>query len=194
MPKYLMTFAAAVAGSLVLLAPSFTFAGPFFDPKERTLTPQSAAAAAAARGAPACYVASGAQPTVGVYRAQVWVTTANGCGFKANDPIPEFTYYYGGPGSSASYYAPGPWAPGEVYTETGYTTPNSICTDLQAGTATATVTGKATSTILPGGPTHSITYAEKWTYVDANSFIVTGHYSAASCVADETIVYIRTGK
>jgi hypothetical protein len=193
MLKYPMKFAAAVAGSLVVIAPSFTFAA-IFDPREKAAPPQ--VSATAPPSAPACYVPSpsGKAPTVGVYRAKVWVTAANGCGFNANDPIPEFTYYYGGPGSPASYYAPGPWAPGEIYTETGYTAPSGICTDPQAGTLAATVTGQATSTILPAGATHPVTYSEKWTYVDPNSFIVTGHYSAASCVADETIVYIRTGR
>jgi hypothetical protein len=191
MLKYPMKFAAAVAGSLVVVAPSFTFAA-IFDPREKAAPPQ--VSAAAAPSAPACYVASGAIPTVGVYRVRVTPTTANGCGFKANETIPEFTYYYGGPGSQGSYYVPSPWAAGEIYTETGYVAPSSICNDPQAGTATAKVTGKATVTLLPGGATGTITYSEKWTYVDPNSFIVTGHYSAGSCVADETIVYIRTGQ
>jgi hypothetical protein len=194
MPKYPITFAAAVAGSLVLIAPSFTLAGPFFSPSERAAAPQ---ALSAAPSAAACYVLSpsGLAPTPGVYRARVWPTVASpGCSFQANATVPEYTYYYGGPGSKGSYYLPSPWAAGEIYTETDYIAPSSICTDPQAGTAAAKVTGQATVKLLPGGFTGQLTYSEKWTYVDPNSFIVTGHYSAASCVADETIVYIRTGQ
>jgi hypothetical protein len=100
---------------------------------------------------------------------------------------PRISYYYKGPGKPAAYYLPSIWNIAQVYTETGYIAPTGVCPASGPGIGTANVS------VLPGGPIGTVSYSERWTLIDQNSFVVTGHYSSAACTADETIVFIRTG-
>lgn len=134
----------------------------------------------------------GIKPAVGIYRVKVTVTTATaGCGFQPGGiPVPEYTYYYPGEGQPAKYYIPSVWNVAQVYIEKDYMTPNAVCpaSGKPAGSANATA-----EVVPPLTTLGTITYSEAWTYIDVNSFVVKGHYINPGCVADETIVFIRTG-
>ncbi len=190
MRKWTMKVSVPASVSLLLIGLGPLSARPVPPP----VVPVPLPAPVSAEGPPSCLNIQAlptppSPPAVGVYRAKVSVTTATaGCGFQPGGiPVPEFTYYYKGPRNPASYYVPSPWNIAQVYTETGYMPPTEACPPSGPGI------GKANARVLPGGPPDTISYSERWTLIDQNSFVVTGKYSSAACTADETIVFIRTG-
>jgi hypothetical protein len=133
-------------------------------------------------------------PLPGIYRATVTVTQTSGyCNYTpGGKPVPDFIYYYPGPNkNTAAYYNGMLGGTEQVYMETGYTTapPPTATQPCQP------VQGTAQAWAFPpgGGSSIGINYWEYWAYVDANSFVIHGHYKGPTCEALESILLIRTG-